>query len=793
MSLLNKASIVTTPTAYENGKILSVKPSIVLGDELVVNGDFATDSYWTKSGGATISGGQANIVGDGTSFTNIIQHSIFTIGKKYKVSVDVTISSGLGLKFQDGANNENIGFATTSGTYVFYFTGTSNANFVIGRRTGGTAFNSSVNNVSVKEALDADFQFTRNSSATRVNSQGLIEDMQILSGDLVSNGDFSQESSELITNGDFSSDSDWTKGIGWSIGDGVANVDNTSANYISQDGIVSGGKNYEITFTISNFVQGSIRLRLGNTYGNYVSGDGTYTQYIQCTTSNKFRVYSSPSGANLSIDNVSVKEVGQDWTFGGGWSMGNGVAESDSTPASYLGQEGVILTTNPYELTFQARLKSGTNGTVTALIGGSNSNQFTIEDTNWQIFKYKNTRLPSTQTGIYFNNDGNEIEITNVSVVEITEDTNLPRIDYTGGEGHWLFEPQSTNLLPYSSDFSNWSIVNATTLSNQSISPDGTLNADKLTPNNTAASIFIYNQVTLSASNYTLSFFVKYDGRQYVQLLFGSNVSLDYSNFDLVNQTVTYGNGNIEYYGNDWYRISLTANVNSGTTEVYLWSIDSALSSRASSSTGNGVNGYYIYGAQLEQNSFNTSYIPTNGEVNGVTRLADAAFGAGSSDLINSTEGTLYAEIARDSNGAATGGIQINDGSAGNSIRMFFNQTNTISVITAVGNSNNVVKTAQSITSSTDINKFALHYKLNDYKMYYNGSELWSDTINALVWQVGTFNNIDFKNQNTPFNGKVRCLAVFKEALNNDELECLTGEGYESFNALALANNYTII
>lgn len=48
-----------------------------------------------------------------------------------------------------------------------------------------------------------DFDFTRNSSATRVNSQGLIEDVQILSSNLVSNGDFSQEGSEEVTNGDF--------------------------------------------------------------------------------------------------------------------------------------------------------------------------------------------------------------------------------------------------------------------------------------------------------------------------------------------------------------------------------------------------------------------------------------------------------------------------------------------------------------------------------------------------------------------------------------------------------------
>ena len=64
----------------------------------------------------------------------------------------------------------------------------------------------------------------------------------------------------------------------------VAKVDNTNTNYISQDGIVSDTKTYAITFTILNYISGSIRLRLGNTYGDYVSGNGTYTKYIQCTT-----------------------------------------------------------------------------------------------------------------------------------------------------------------------------------------------------------------------------------------------------------------------------------------------------------------------------------------------------------------------------------------------------------------------------------------------------------------------------------------------------------------------------
>ena len=142
-----------------------------------------------------------------------------------------------------------------------------------------------------------DFDFARASIASRVNSSGLVEMVGRTLG------------SELVTNGDFATDSDWTLGTGWSIEDGKANVDTASNNRIEQDGIVSDGNTYAITFTILNYNSGSIRLRLGNTYGEYTSGNGTYTQYIQCTTNDKFRIYASSSGADLSIDNVSVKEV----------------------------------------------------------------------------------------------------------------------------------------------------------------------------------------------------------------------------------------------------------------------------------------------------------------------------------------------------------------------------------------------------------------------------------------------------------------------------------------------------
>jgi len=116
---------------------------------LVTNGTFDTDSDWTKGGGATISNGKGNIIGDGTSFTNLQQSNVLTVGKFYKVTLDAVINSGLGLKVQDGSTNENFGAITTSGKYTFYGKA-NNANLVIGRRTGGIAFDSYVDNVSVQ-------------------------------------------------------------------------------------------------------------------------------------------------------------------------------------------------------------------------------------------------------------------------------------------------------------------------------------------------------------------------------------------------------------------------------------------------------------------------------------------------------------------------------------------------------------------------------------------------------------------------------------------------------------------
>ena len=86
-NLLYKASIVTTPTAYGVGVLNSIKPAQSFGQELVTNGNFATDSDWTKEGAWTISGGVASVI----SSTNdrLYQSISLEADKKYLLSINV--------------------------------------------------------------------------------------------------------------------------------------------------------------------------------------------------------------------------------------------------------------------------------------------------------------------------------------------------------------------------------------------------------------------------------------------------------------------------------------------------------------------------------------------------------------------------------------------------------------------------------------------------------------------------------------------------------------------------------
>ena len=116
------------------------------------------------------------------------------------------------------------------------------------------------------------------------------------------------EQPNLVVNGTFDTDTDWIKNTNWSISGGVAIADGTTNDPLFQNGVVSSGKFYKVSFEIKSISQGSFYLDLGiSTTGQYYSSIGTYTEYIKAGTTNN-RVYIRCSGNTIgSIDNVSVQ------------------------------------------------------------------------------------------------------------------------------------------------------------------------------------------------------------------------------------------------------------------------------------------------------------------------------------------------------------------------------------------------------------------------------------------------------------------------------------------------------
>ena len=75
-------------------------------------------------------------------------------------------------------------------------------------------------------------------------------------------------------------------------------------------------------------------------------------------------------------------------------------------------------------------------------------------------------------------------------LIKTAGQVNTPRIDFSGSaNGALLLEPTRTNLILYSEDFSQWTKLNGGTgslpivTSNNTISPNGTQNADKIVLN----------------------------------------------------------------------------------------------------------------------------------------------------------------------------------------------------------------------------------------------------------------------------------------------------------------------
>ena len=496
-----------------------------------------------------------------------------------------------------------------------------------------------------------DFTVSRGSVATRVNPQGLVEDVFELSDELVTNGDFSNGGAA------------WTIPNSVSIVGGEAVFDGTGSFEALEQGLSADleAKTYQYSYTITEYTSGTIRFKINT------------------------------GGVAPGFDDADRSSVG---TFTGTYTA--------------TGGENLLF--------LQAR---------------------------------------GTFVG----------KIDNVSVKEISYD--IARIDYTNGVPELLTEPESTNLLASSEDFTsaNWSKINTSVSSNSIVSPDGNLSADLITVTGASGRV-IASGTSIIGSN-TVSIYLKYSDQTQtlIRLLDGTTtftLTLDWVGTEPIYNSDNGDSYSIKEFINGWYFVTFSATLVSttATSQIYI------------NGFGSGGSGY-IWGAQLEALPYATSYIPTAGST--VTRLQDVITDGGNVNVINSEEGTLLFEGSALFDDLTIRELSVNDGSGANRLEIRYNTaSNQIQAIQRSASTANVIIN-YNVSDIADNNKVAFKWKAGDYALWINGVER-ATSVFATTFAANILNSVDFNDgiPTSPFFGRTRALKVYDRALTDEELTTVT-------------------
>ena len=503
------------------------------------------------------------------------------------------------------------------------------------------------------------FDVTRASAATRVDKDGLIvTDEEIVSGELITNGDFSDGSTDWDASASGTSSVVFTDVA-------TLNIDGSNSNVgIYQQNVFSSGKVYKV----------SVRMK---------------------------------ASANFEVEVLE--------------SQGAVLVSSIAT--------NIALTTSYQDFTFYHTAVGINDIFVHRLYSGSGANE--------------------------------SITIDNVSVVEVNRN-NLARIDYTDSdEGVLLTEPESTNLITDSEDFSDssWGKPSSGTglapsvTENFAISPDGTQNADRVVfdiDGGTTSADFSQIQFIagLKTGDYTNSVYMKSNTTESYEVVLANPPG------DPTNHTVT----------TEWSRFDATSlGLSSQSTSL-------RIRLRGNESTSEYAD-ISIWGAQLEQQSYATSYIPTFSSIS--TRNRDLVTNGGEVSTFNSEEGVLFAEIEALVDGGDNRYISISDGTTNNRIQLILNGSNANRI---TGGGSIFTSINYNSYNQTDMNKVALAYSALGVKLFVNGSLVASNTDNA-SFPTDSFTTLDlalWNQSSVPFYGKTKNLQVFKKALTDSELQILT-------------------
>ena len=423
--------------------------------------------------------------------------------------------------------------------------------------------------------------------------------------------------------------------------------------------------------------------------------------------------------------------------------------------------------TNRGEATFNV-----VNGSVSAIgsVGGFSNTSATINlvnngyylctitttsDTSAGVnvnFRYDNTI--SGASGFYIWGAQLEEGSTATEYFPTTTRLNIPRIDYTNGScPSLLVEPQRTNVLNYSEDFSStrgWNPSNAggsttTYTSNYGIAPDGTNSADRIQlalNGGPYADWLLFSPTITIGQTYTYSIYIK---------------SLT-TNCNIIFLGAITGGNIAKNITTEWVKHTYTFVANNAFC-VPRFLIEAGTSTSAD---------ILVWGYQLELGSYPTSYIPT--VASSVTRNADLISKTGISSLIGQTEGTIFVEANLSVNANERRVITVSNGTE--SQRIMFWTDGTI----LYANFNNLSVTIG--TFPIGIAKIALGYTISGgsttYSIKLNNNTLITGTSATAPNPLNSINIGTTTGLGLILNDRINSVQIFKTRLTNSELAQLT-------------------
>jgi len=387
-----------------------------------------------------------------------------------------------------------------------------------------------------------------------------------------------------------------------------------------------------------------------------------------------------------------------------------------------------------------------------------------------------------TSTGTYMGSDG---------LIKVAP-ADSPRFDhrYVNGEIEslgLLVEEQRSNLITYSEDFDTWTKpgtpAGASISQDVTISPDGSNTADKIVESNTTGGHGIWLGFTLpQTTTYTFSVFLKADERTWVDVRAYNSTNgnqfiakIDLENGDFLENTG--GTVSLDPFSNGWWRFSGVCSFDNIYTQFFIAPIISNNDASDTSYTGDGSSGIYVWGAQLEQGSFPTSYIPRP-DASTATRNPDnvSMVGENFSSWYNPTEGTIVLDctpVYDNSSNQYRRLLSIHNNSGGQTDVIQFIQTEASNqVSSAVWDGSSFQSGFGKVVNSGTRYKVAFAVKENNMNASYDGSIGTDDTSATLPvmteMDIGSYNNV--YQATTHYNS----LRYYPTRLPNSQLQTLT-------------------